>query len=542
MRSNLPGLITVFAVFEKMQLGKCDADKVNILRGRKDIPCIFVPSFFASQHQVISIVEHQRKPFFIAALALLAIISARLFWPYNIHIEDAITLAPDMQYGIHISIWRVLFEPLLGLLLFFNRALYALRELPVLLYWMLAAFVLYAIWRAMEYTTVRDRKRFILRQLAHIPILLSLWFTLFAIIIFIPLPNNTIENYSVGSVLVNTHAHSTYSHDGLISQDALWRWHKRNGYDAFFITDHNNHGRTLDFVIAQRSGEIAPDPLVMCGEEFSGSNHLSLLGLKREFSTRGYSDTTVIDSVRANGGAVIVNHWFDDKNMSLAYYRDLGVDGFEIENSASDKVYDRALYAQIKDFCVRHGLLMVGGVDFHGYGNACTLWNAFEIPGWKDLDQKGRGEAILDILKSRNQAKVTVLKYSDRPFYSDDALWISPVRTVVYYFRTLHWHQIASWAFWLFALAVLVRQLTQARHANRWLSVNRLLPLAGVAGSVFLVALGLVYLAKHRPVEGFTEIYAEYSSLLLYAGTGFLLYSVLVVYFRVARSRTSHKP
>jgi len=215
-----------------------------------------------------------------------------------------------------------------------------------------------------------------------------------------PLPNNTIVNNAENTILVNTHSHTEFSHDGLISQEGLWEWHKRNGFDAFFITDHNNHDYTYDFVQAQRNNKFPNEPLVMCGEEFSGSNHLSMLGLKAKFSTKGFSDSTAINLTHAGRGTVIVNHWFDGEQMSLEYYKNLGVDGFEIENTALERTYNRKVYQKIKTFCESHNLVMNGGVDFHGYGNACSLWNAFEIPGWQNLDPASKEAAILEIIKN----------------------------------------------------------------------------------------------------------------------------------------------
>jgi len=273
-------------------------------------------------------------------LIVLVLIISNIFH-YSIHIEDALKLEPLLEYGIAISIWRILFEPIIGLLLFFNRVLYSIDELIITLYWVLLIFLIYNIIKSI--VTKENRKKFIIAQIVNAPLILGLWFTVFVVIVFIPLPNNTIVNNSTESILVNTHSHSEYSHDGLISQKGLWEWHKRNGFDAFFITEHNNHNKSLDFIQTQRNNEFPIEPLVMCGEEFSGTNHLSLLGLKRKYSTRGYTDSTAIDSVRADNGAVIVNHWFDGKHKSLKHYKNLGVDGFEIINSATERVYDRDL-------------------------------------------------------------------------------------------------------------------------------------------------------------------------------------------------------
>lgn len=464
---------------------------------------------------------------YIPAILMVTIVLISLFFHYTIHITDAITLKELPEYGIQISFWRILFEPFLGVLLFFNRALYALEEFPMVLIWIGVVFIIYT---TIKWALLKDRKlkkSYLFRQLFNLPLIAGLWFLTFVILIFIPLPNNTIVNNAPNTILVTTHSHTEYSHDGLISEKGLWEWHKRNGFDAFFITDHNNHNNTLDFVHAQRDHQFPMEPLVMCGEEFSGSNHLSLLGLKSKFSTRGYSDSTVIDSVRAGNGAVIVNHWYDGEHMSLEYYKNLGVDGFEIANTATDRSYSREVYHRIKDFCEANHLIMNGGLDFHGYGNVCSLWNAFEIPGWHKLDPDSKEEAILDVINTRDQGKLKVLLYQDRPWYSKNKLFLSPVLTVFNYFRILNFTQVISWIFWIILFSIVRIKI----------SVHKLLPVLGVVSALFLLGLGVHYSGRIRDVPDFTKMYAEYSKLLYYIGAAFLLYSGIVMFFRIFRKK-----
>ena len=472
---------------------------------------------------------------YTSALFIFCIAAISLFFHFPIHIADAITLEAQPEYEIHISLWRILFEPILGILLFFNRSLYALAEIQVLLYWILALYIIYCLIKAILIPDTQSRKKFILRQLANIPIVIGLWFTIFAVIIFIPLPNNTIVNNAPNTILVTTHSHTEFSHDGLMSQEGLWKWHKRNGFDAFFITDHNNHDRTLDFVEAQRNHEFPLEPLVMCGEEFSGSNHLSLLGLKRKFSTLGFADSTAIDSVRAGNGAVIVNHWFDGERMSLEYYKNSDVDGFEIENTATDRTYEREVYQRIKDYCERNQLIMNGGLDFHGYGNVCSLWNAFEIPGWHKLDPASKEEAILTSIRNRDQSKLKVLLYKDRPYYSKNTLFLSPLFTVINYFRTLNVFQVISWVIWTLLFMIVMHRISSSQKLIKLFSHDRILPIKGVFSALFILVLGMVYYSRIKQVADFTEMYEEYSTLLFYIGSVFLIYSGLVSFFRIIK-------
>jgi hypothetical protein len=478
-----------------------------------------------------------KKLIYYSSAFFAVIVATSLFFHFQVHISDALTLEVLPEFGIRISFWRVLFEPILGLLLFFNRSLYAIEETQILLYWVLAVFLITVIIKAILIGKTPDRKSFIVSQLVNLPLVTGLWFTVFVIILFIPFPNNTIENNSKNTILVNTHSHCEYSHDGLISQKGLWKWHKRNGFDAFFITEHNNHNATFDFVEAQRNNEFPINPLVMCGEEFSGTNHLSLLGLKEKFRTKGMTDSMVINLTRASNGAVIVNHWFDGEHMSLDYYKNLAVDGFEIANTATEKTYNREVYKRIKNYCESNQLIMNGGVDFHGYGNMCSLWNAFEIPDWHKLNPALKEEAILNIIKNRDQSKIKVLLYKDRNYYTSKNLWIAPPLTIFNYFRTLNFLQILSWAVWILLFVVFKYQVSQNRNLEIKLSFNRIISVKGFFSSIFLLVLGIVYFLKIKRIPDYTEMYEEYSTLLFYVGSVFLIYSGVVGYFRIFRSK-----
>jgi uncharacterized membrane protein len=51
----------------------------------------------------------------------------------------------------------------------------------------------------------------------------------------------------------------------------------------------------------------------------------------------------------------------------------------------------------------------------------------------------------------------------------------------------------------------------------------------GILSSVFLISLGLIYYFRIQNVEGFTEIYAEYSRILIIVGTALFLFAGFAV-------------
>jgi hypothetical protein len=471
-----------------------------------------------------------------AALIAAIVVTATLFH-FPITIVNAVTGAQVPEFGIHVSGWRILFEPLLGILLYFNQSFYAIKEFALLLLWILAIVLIYSTLHAIRIKEEKCRNSFLFNQLFNLLLLVGIWFSFFVVMIFIPLPNNVIVNNSKDWVLVTTHSHTDYSHDGLITEQRLKNWHQRNGFDAFFITDHNNHSRTLEFVKSQPDHQLPGAPEVFTGEEFSGTNHLSLLGLKREFKTKGFSDSAAVQNTRQDGGAILVNHWFDGEHKSLEYYRDLGVDGFEIENTATYKRYDRNLYERIRAFCIKNKLIMVGGLDYHGYGSACSIWNAFEVPGWKYLDAKAKEDSILNILKLHDQSRLNVLLYNDRSYYSQKNLLFTTPLSVINYFRTLNFLQVLSWIVWILVFAMVSIRLKANPMLAKNLSCHRLIPFAGIIGSVFLLTLGLTYLFLNQHVEYFTSMYHEYSSLLMKTGAALLVLSGFVAWLRLKQDK-----
>jgi hypothetical protein len=328
---------------------------------------------------------------------------------------------------------------------------------------------------------------------------------------------------------VNFHSHSEYSHDGLISQADLMQWHKRNGFDAFFISDHNHHEKTLAAVQEQINGQLPPSPLILCGEEYSGSNHLLLLGLQRNFITRNMSDSLVIDSTHANSGVAIVAHWFKDKSRTIQYYIDCGADGFEVANQAKGISYDRRIFQDIVNNCKSNDLLMIGASDYHGYGSASFVWNAIKISGWHQMSYKQKQDSILDILRDRDQSKIIVLLYRDRQVFARSKVILSPVFTFVAYFRSLNLYQVFSWIFWVILL-YFISHIIRLRHAQR-IHPLRLWGIIGLVCGLFATINGINLLEQAQPLIGYNNIYSKYGNLFLWYGAGFAVYSMLLVIF-----------
>ena len=412
-------------------------------------------------------------------------------------------LAEAENFSIHISPLRVLFEPILGHILFYLRSYDPIPEFFVIFGWvsigMFFAFVKRIFYKQISLISALGRW-------AVLSVLLSgLWLMIFIYMISGPLPSNTIINHDSGRILFNTHTHSHWSHDGLISPKQQMSWHKRNGYDAFFLTEHNHNKNTLRFVNEQKKGLLPKVPHIIAGIEFSGSNHMLLLGLKSPFITFSLDDKPVIDSTHQDGGLVAVAHWFSDEHNSIQYYIDKGVDGFEIDNR--NNVFSNNLRQQIIELCRENNLFMLGSADYHGYGSAAHVWNGIKIPNWESLSHQEKTDSIIAHLKETRFNANNVFRYIDRPVFKKWSIWASPFYSVITYFKGLIFIQVVSWFVW-----IVLFQLFKQKSYYRFLMNDKIHSLSALCfiSSMGILVLGLSYLQKAKPLVGFNEQYQEF--------------------------------
>ena len=296
-------------------------------------------------------------------------------------------------------------------------------------------------------------------------------------------------------------------------------WHDRNGFDALFLTEHNHNSKTLELVQLQQRGEIPHHPHIMSAIEFSGSNHMVLLGLTDSLITFGKKDALIIKETHRQGGLIGLAHWFDGRNNSLDHYVNLGVDGFEIANQ-NQIAYPMETHEKIVKMCADNQLFIIGGADYHGYGPACNTWNAMSITGWNELDHSSRTAKIMTGLSA---GKNQVLYYSDRRIYGTGNLWLSPLNNIVDYFRSLNGFQVLSWVVWCLLFIVF-----KVKYSSKCFY---LIPF--VSGIAILVQ-GRVLLEKSINVIQYNDILLEFGNLFTLHGMG-LIGSGIVIYLILKR-------
>jgi hypothetical protein len=259
---------------------------------------------------------------------------------------------------------------------------------------------------------------------------------LVAAAVLLPRPVPRIAVADATLTVLDYHAHTQASHDGRSRWTAnrVLRWHARQGFEATYITDHNQV-----YVGASR-GPIALLP----GVEWSvHRQHVLALGPAREIIREDFSRTTermlgVFSEIDRQGAIAIAalpeywrNYW-----DGLEAIVEAGVHGFEIMDcSPKSLAFPRNARRRVVRLAMANGLLVVGGSDNHGWGAVTCVWN-LASPG------------ASGIAANRVIARTIALRQSEGP------AWAAAVTQPALMFRTLSWSERISWLTWIAVILI----------------------------------------------------------------------------------------
>jgi len=259
------------------------------------------------------------------------------------------------------------------------------------------------------------------------------------------------------ALVFDAHSHTNVSHDvrGTLMRgfdtEANLRWHRRAGFDAVFITDHNT-------VTGLRPHSGAP---ALCpGIEISAWRaHVVLLG-----------DSTAVDPRRYNGSLDALELLLREGDslygalsvLSLPEYernhRDrldslvaAGADGFELVNAAPKaNEMTRARRDSVAALARRTGRFVVGASDTHGWGATNMVWNLLPL-----TTPKPAGPAACSAILQALRDGFGVTRIVERRRLRPDSAWpdwLTPVGVLWEAWRDLTWPLALSWLGWIWLL------------------------------------------------------------------------------------------
>ncbi|HJX86709.1 MAG TPA: hypothetical protein VJ277_04025, partial [Gemmatimonadales bacterium] len=261
--------------------------------------------------------------------------------------------------------------------------------------------------------------------------------------------------------VVDFHSHTNVSHDvrgTLMSKfdvRANLAWHRRAGFDAVFVTDHNT-------IAPATHADSLP---VRCpGIEVSAWRaHIVLLGdtlpVDRDPYSRDWAGLTrlvqVSDSAYHSRSVASLpeyerNHW--DRLDSLVA---AGLDGFEIVN-ASPKANElsRTHRDSVIALARRAGRFVVGVSDHHGWGATSMVWNLVPVPSWRTTPA-----ALCHRILARLDQGVGSVQVLERHRLRAESDWpslLTPLGVVWETWRGMTGAVALSWLVWIWGIALVL--------------------------------------------------------------------------------------
>ncbi|HEY9443852.1 MAG TPA: hypothetical protein VIQ25_11515, partial [Gemmatimonadales bacterium] len=326
---------------------------------------------------------------------------------------------------------------------------------------LLGTALLYLLCRLARLPRSRNRPLRLLRELGVLAGSL-LGFALFlALGILWHRPMLALAGAGADRAVVDFHSHTNVSHDvrgTLMSQfdvRANLAWHRRAGFDAVFVTDHNT-------IAPATHADSLP---VRCpGIEVSAWRaHIVLLGdtlpVDRDPYSRDWAGLTrlvqVSDSAYHSRSVASLpeyerNHW--DRLDSLVA---AGLDGFEIVN-ASPKANElsRTRRDSVIALARRAGRFVVGVSDHHGWGATSMVWNLVPVPSWRTTPA-----ALCHRILARLDQGVGSVQVLERHRLRAESDWpslLTPLGVVWETWRGMTGAVALSWLVWIWGIALVL--------------------------------------------------------------------------------------
>lgn len=276
-------------------------------------------------------------------------------------------------------------------------------------------------------------------------------------------PMTALAGVDPDDVVFDVHSHTNVSHDvrGTLMRgfdtEADLRWHRRAGFDAIFVTDHN----TTDGLRPH-----AGPPVLCPGIEVSAwKSHVVLLGDSAPVDQRRYNTSLdalvrlLAESDSVYGALSLLslpeyerNHWARLDTLVAA-----GADGFEIVNAAPKaNELTRARRDSVVALARRTNRFVVGATDSHGWGATNMVWNLMRLPSGRTA-----GPAVcaglLDGLRRGFGSSRIVERHRLRPD-SGWPRWLTPIGVLWETWRGMNWTLTLAWLGWIWLLWAATRK------------------------------------------------------------------------------------
>ncbi|MDR3195347.1 MAG: hypothetical protein LBT58_00910 [Endomicrobium sp.] len=364
---------------------------------------------------------------FLTALLLLIIISSFVFhspiYPY-----DLITGLQTSEFSIAWPTIRIFIEP------FYSFTFYALTlnkdfYKPAIISWILWTLCVVLVYCFLSKKTVY--------KTIYNVIYLSVFFTaLFSFVALAPVPGPTLlkpRDY----IAIDAHSHTISSHDNVAPAIISLKAHLRQGFDAFFNTEHNH---TMGFA---NFPEYAKFKIVYPGMQIQTNDGISIILLSsKEFDGLEYKNLDLADianKAHKNNMFVLMPHWWKWHKHTFEELKNFGMDGFEIYNCGY-RNFDKNEQSSLINFAKENNLMMFGVTDWHGWGYMSDVWTVMEGVSSENIEGLLTRKPNTKVILYRKEQSGSVIRFIFEPFFF-----------FYYYISDVDLKHLASFIIWLAA-------------------------------------------------------------------------------------------
>jgi len=422
-----------------------------------------------------------RASVFAGTVTVLVLIGQVLAYPSAVRNVLTLGFAPGTE--LHYPLTYSLLSP------FFQIAdrinILSQKQIFILFFYINTAWL---VWRVIKYRRRAFKTSDLLQESIRFTGLNVLLVLSLLTIVVIPRPEASIAMTDPDVLVLDFHTHTNRSWDGQIDATPLRQMQKRakEGFNAFFITDHNHPLSALEAGELSERRSLHRGAVALGGEEISSRpGNLIVLGPKgadtgiEGMSTRiGHLKYKALGVVLKNREdpdtfvyATSAAQWWQKREILDTVVK-AGLDGIEVAKASprglNMTVQDRQ---KLADFARRHGLVMLGSTDDHGYGSAPYVWNLVRLPGWRELDPRALMRAIVRKMRKEGPGALTVVtRIKAEPSNSMFLMGVDPLRQVWEMVRSLPGTQAVVFIAysWMPFLAILLKR----RVVIRWVPVR----------------------------------------------------------------------
>jgi hypothetical protein len=237
--------------------------------------------------------------------------------------------------------------------------------------------------------------------------------SLFSFVVLVPIAGPKLLKPK-DHIAIDTHSHTISSHDNVAPATISLKAHLRQGFDAFFNTEHNH---TLGF---DKFPKYAKFKIVYPGVQIQTEDKVSIVLLSsKEFNGRDYKNLSLVDTIKKaheNDMFVVIPHWWKWHKYSFKELKNFGADGFEIYNCGY-RNFNRNEQISLINFAKNNNLMMFGVTDWHGWGYMSDVWTVMKGNVSENVETLIAKKPTTKVILYRREQPKSITRFIFEPFY-----------------------------------------------------------------------------------------------------------------------------